>query len=347
MTPANVAVLTAVVAAAIALGVGFGARWLGEVFELLDYPDTDGGRKRHARITPLVGGIALTLASVAACALTLWLLPMGPWVRQHLTWLGAALLAMYLIGFADDRFALGPIIRLVLTIVTLGVVLGYAPDYSLGFLRFAGQGEVWLLSGWWGDGFALLCLVGLLNAVNMADGKNGVILGQGLIWTAALAARLPMPFLPVLGAAGVALAVLFAFNMRGKLFMGDGGSYALSALFGLLAILAYNSDFATMRADDVAVLFAVPVFDTVRLMITRRLSGRSPFEGDRDHLHHHLYAHLGWPRGLGVYLALVAIPNAGAVLLPGTGLVWLGVAAAAYVMTLALTRFPALPSPAA
>lgn len=341
-----VAGLSALVALLVSLGIGRHARWLGETLELLDYPDTDGGRKRHADVTPLVGGIALTVSCVAACALSQWLLPMGPWMSQHLAWLGAALLAMYLIGFADDRFALGPVIRLVLTIATLGVVLGYAPDFSLGFLRFAGQDSVWPLGGW-GDAFALLCLVGLLNAVNMADGKNGIVLGMGLIWTLSIAARLPAAFVPVLAAAGVALGVLFAFNMRGRLFMGDGGSYALSALFGLLAILAYNSDFATMRADDVAVLFAIPVFDTVRLMVMRKLKGRSPFEGDRDHLHHHLHAYFGWPLGLGLYLALVAVPNAGAVLLPGTGLVWLGVSAVAYGATLAFTRLPALPRPAA
>lgn len=343
MTLSAVAVVTGLFALALTLVVGFAARRIGEGLALLDFPDTDGGRKRHARVTPLVGGIALMASVAIACALTLWLLPAGPWVRQHLVSLGAVLAAMYLIGFADDRFALGPVIRLVLTIAALGVVLVYAPDFSLAFLRFAGQDAVLPLGGW-GDPFALLCLVGLLNAVNMADGKNGVILSLGLIWTVVLALRLPPTFLPVLVAGGVALAVLLAFNMRGRLFMGDGGSYTLSALFGLLAILAYNSDFATMRADDVAVLFAVPVFDTIRLMVTRRLAGQSPFEGDRDHLHHHLYAHLGWPRGLWVYIALVALPNAGAVLLPGTGLVWLGVSAVLYIATLAFTRLSALPT---
>ena len=343
LTPVAVAMLSGLVALGIALAVGLGAAPLGQALGLLDFPDTDGGRKRHARVTPLVGGVALMLATTAACALTLWLVPVGPWVQQHLTWLGGVLVAMYLIGFADDRFGLGPIIRLVLTLVALWLVIEFAPDFSLGFLRFAGQSTVWPIGGW-GGAFALLCLVGLLNAVNMADGKNGIVLSLGLTWTAVLATRLPAAFLPVLAATGVVLAVLLFFNMRGRLFMGDGGSYTLSALFGLLAILAYNNDFATMRADDVAVMFAVPVFDTIRLMVTRRLAGRSPFEGDRDHLHHHLHHRCGWPVGLGVYVALVALPNFAAVALPGTGLVWLAVSAACYVATLALTRLPALPS---
>ena len=94
-----------------------------------------------------------------------------------------------------------------------------------------------------------------------------------------------------------------------------------------------------MRAGEVAVMFAIPVFDTIRLMATRALRGRSPFEGDRDHLHHHLYARIGWPRGLGVYMAMVGLPNLAAMIWPGTGLVWLAVSAVTYLGVIAGTRF--------
>lgn len=344
MGPVTVAVVTGLAALAIALPVGVYAGPLGRRMALLDFPDTDGGRKRHATITPLVGGIGLALSALAACILTVWLLPAGPWVVQHLIWLGSVTAAMYLVGFFDDRFHLSPLLRLGLAIGALLLALVYAPDFSLGVLRFAGQDTV-LPLGPYGDWFALLCLVGLLNAVNMADGKDGLILCLGLVWTAVLACHLPDAFAPVLSGVGVALAIMLWFNMRGRLFMGDGGSYALSALFGLLAIYAYNNDFATMRADEVAVMFAIPVFDTVRLMTVRILSRRSPFLGDRDHLHHHLHQRFGWPRGLVVYIALVAIPNAGALLLPGTGLVWLAVSLAAYALVLWKTRWHRLPSP--
>jgi UDP-GlcNAc:undecaprenyl-phosphate GlcNAc-1-phosphate transferase len=93
-----------------------------------------------------------------------------------------------------------------------------------------------------------------------------------------------------------------------------------------------------MRADDVAVIFAIPVFDTVRLMTVRIIRRRSPFEGDRDHLHHHLYEWVGWPRGLAVYLAMVALPNAGALIWPGTGLFWLPASLAIYVGILVHAR---------
>ncbi|PZN93459.1 MAG: hypothetical protein DCF31_12520 [Alphaproteobacteria bacterium] len=337
--------VTAILSLLIALLVGFFARPLGEALLLLDFPDTDGGRKRHATVTPLVGGLAVAIAIVGGAWLSAVIVPEAA-PALHLGWLAGSVAVMFAIGIADDRFHLSPILRLGAALTVLLLVISEAPDFSLAFLRFSGTGETWLL-GRLGDAFTLLCLVGLLNAVNMADGKNGIVTGMGLIWAVILALHAPSAMLPVLAAAAVALAVIWGFNMAGKLFLGDAGSYAISAFFGLAAVYVYNHDFEVMRADDVAVLFAIPVFDTVRLMVVRVAHRRSPFEGDRNHLHHHLYASIGWPRGLWIYLALVAVPNAGAVLLPGTGLAWLVVSFVAYCGVMWVTRFSAAQAEAA
>jgi UDP-GlcNAc:undecaprenyl-phosphate GlcNAc-1-phosphate transferase len=310
----------AAMGAVLALATGWLAAPLGKLLGLLDWPDTDGGRKRHGKVTPLVGGLALTVAALLPAVLG-WLT--GPAVLAHdLGWLAFCVGAMFLIGVSDDKFQLSPVVRLMGALVVLVLVISRVPDFALAFLYFGGGERLWLLSVG-GAGFTLICLLGLLNAVNMADGKNGVVIGQGLIWSGVLAVHLPEPFWPVLAAAAGALAGLMWANMHGRLFLGDGGSYAVSSLFGLLAVLTYNQSFEVWHADDVALLFALPVLDTIRLVAVRLARRRSPFEGDRDHLHHHLYAQLGWPMGLWVYLALVALPNAAALLMPGTGWLWL------------------------
>lgn len=338
------ALAAATAALAISMLIGLNAEALGRRLGLLDFPDPDGGRKRHERVTPLVGGSAVALSALAATAAVFLGGPLSAPLAQHLGWFAATVAMMFLIGIADDRFALSARIRLLLAVAILALVVVEAPDFSLPFLRFAGQADLWLLATPWGEGFALLCLVGLLNAVNMADGKNGLVLSLGLVWTVVLAFRLPPVLAPVLTGTGIALAVMWWFNMRGRLFLGDGGSYAISAIFGLLAVYAYNRDFPTMRADDVAVMFAIPVFDTVRLMATRTLAGRSPFEADRDHLHHRLHRQWGWPRGLLIYLAMVAIPNAGALIWPGSGLGWLVLSALLYTAVMWRSRPGAAPA---
>ena len=336
--------LTLLIAAAllglgIAALIGVNALTIGRALRLLDHPD--GGRKLHARPTPLVGGIAVAGAAVAGALLTF-----SQVSDPHLVWLAVAVAAMFTIGVIDDRRHLPPLLRLAMALLILGSVVAVAPEFQLSVLRFADQSEKLRLGGYFGLGFTLLCLVGLLNAVNMADGKNGIVIGLGLVWTVVLWCHAPPALWPLLLTVFVALATIWLFNMGGKLFLGDGGSYALSALFGLLAILIYNGRGSTMFADDVALLFAIPVFDTIRLMVARIAGGRSPFHADRDHLHHHLYARIGWPRGLGVYMAVAALPNFAALIWPGTGFGWLAVSFIAYSVVMAMTRFSAAGRPA-
>jgi UDP-GlcNAc:undecaprenyl-phosphate GlcNAc-1-phosphate transferase len=323
--------MAALVGLSVALLVGGNAMRIGVALDLLDLPD--GDRKLHAGATPLVGGIAVAVAALVGALLSFW--QSGD---SHFLGLVAAVAVMFGIGVVDDRQHLKPITRLLAALSLLLVVTVIAPDFRVVALRFSGTDAALQLGLVGGLIFTLLSLVGLLNAVNMADGKNGIVAGMALVWTLVLAAHAPAQVLPLLVATGAALLVIGWFNMAGKLFLGDGGSYALSALFGLLAIYVYNAPNDAMTADEVALLFAIPVFDTIRLMAARSASGRSPFTGGRDHLHHYIYARVGWPQGLPVYLALVALPNIGALVWPGSGVLWLLVSLVAYVAVLMTMR---------
>jgi UDP-GlcNAc:undecaprenyl-phosphate GlcNAc-1-phosphate transferase len=330
-----VALIAVALGAALALAVGAHAMRLGQGLGLLDWPDIGGGRKRHERVTPLMGGTAVMIPALVGLALAA-MADVSPVVRTHLTWFAGAAGALYLIGMADDRFGLGPRLRLVSALAVFTLALVYAPDFRLAFLRFGGVDQLILL-GALALPFTLACLVGFLNAVNMADGKNGLVIALSLFWVLMLWAPAPALLDPLLAAVAAALAVAFVFNMRDRFFLGDGGSYGLSALIGLLAIYVFNHAFAEWRAERIALLFAVPVFDTLRLVAWRVMQGRSPFRADRDHLHHHIAYRWGWPRGLVIYLVLVATPNLVALAFPSAGLALLAVTLLAYVAVLVLS----------
>ncbi|MCA3255691.1 MAG: hypothetical protein INF91_08760, partial [Alphaproteobacteria bacterium] len=126
----------------------------------------------------------------------------------------------------------------------------------------------------------------------------------------------------------VALGVTFWFNMQSRLFLGDGGSYGIGAFIALLTVSIHNDATpgiagAAITPLQIIAMFLIPVIDTVRLMVARKLRGGSPFEGDRNHLHHHLFNRWGWPRGLVVYAALVGIPNLVAQVEPASA--WLAI----------------------
>ena len=154
------------------------------------------------------------------------------------------------------------------------------------------------------------------NAVNMADGKNGIVIGLSLLWVVALVAFGPMHLRPFLVVFAAGLAIALPFNLRGHLFLGDSGTYAISIVVGALTLYVYSVNFTALPADFVMLWFLVPVLDCLRLMVTRVITGRSPFSSDRRHLHHILWQLLPPPGALGVYLGLVAVPAILAALAP-------------------------------
>lgn len=293
----------------ITFALGRHAFKVGAALAVLDHPDPLGGRKRHDRVTPLIGGIA-TLGPTLAMGVA-WLLYASDLTAPEYVMLGTVIAAsalLLLLGYLDDRFQLAPTARLMATMMIFGFAAAAMPSFRLDFLHFSFLPQAYFIDAWGGI-FTVICLTGLSNAVNMADGKNGLVIGLCLIWTGLLALNLPLAWAPLLIAAAAALMVAFILNIRGVFFLGDAGSYGWSGMIGLMAIAAYSGNFFALAADQVALWFLVPVLDCLRLMTTRVLSGRSPFTGDRNHLHHHLAKSMPWKFGLSYYLGLVAVPN--------------------------------------
>lgn len=298
------------ISAVLALLVCRNADALGRRLRIMDRP---GERKIHREPTPLMGGMAL-MAGFVPLVIVAGLTGFTGAFRFEAIFLGLCTWAMVLVGLIDDRHGLSPRIRLVASFLVYATATLY-PAFNVRLLDFEHPAfQIGLAFGWLALLFTTLCLVGLLNAINMADGKNGLVLGLCLGWTGLLATRAP-PWLhvPLLCLAAV-LAVLFVFNLRGKLFLGDGGAYGVATAIGVMAIATYNYGgshaLRSISAEEVVALFAVPVLDSFRLAYVRVRNGRSPMSPDRDHLHHHLMDRFGWPGGLYLYWLIALVPAA-------------------------------------
>lgn len=271
-------------------------------FNLLDVP---GDRKRHKNVTPLMGGVVILAVIVPATLALIAFTTPSNHMFKLLVWT-MSVVGMTIVGILDDRHSLSPRLRLVASFGIFGVAAYIEPIFNVRVLDFEyppfslGLGTRGIAIA-----FTVLCCVGLVNAVNMADGKNGLVIGLCVGWLSLLALRAPSFMYPYIGLLTVVLIVLLIFNWQGKLFLGDGGAYGLASALGVLAISIYNSPgtHATraMAAEEIMLLFAVPVLDSFRLTYKRIKRGQSPMAADRDHLHHHLQDRFGWPMGLIVY----------------------------------------------
>lgn len=281
------------------------------LFDLMDVPDE---RKLHRLNTPLLGGLALALVILPSIAITTWFGEIGTY-RNTILLFTFATMSMALVGLADDRHSLSATARIALAGIVFAILFIADPIFSVRILNFEmlhvrlGVGS-WLLS----IAFTVLCCVGLVNAVNMADGKNGLVISLCIGWLLILSYFAPPELLFAIVPLCVALGILLVLNLRGLLFLGDGGSYGFATAVGLLTIVVYNVSAASrdrqLSAEEVMLMLSVPVLDSFRLTYVRIRNGRSPMSADRDHLHHYLQNALGWPQGLVVYLVIALLPAA-------------------------------------
>lgn len=273
--------LTVVVSTAIvAYGLTWGTRKLAPQLKLMDQPD--GGRKRHRRATPLMGGVAVTAAWCAAAVVcgvaNGW---QDPW------WLGLiGSTVLYCgLGLWDDRFDM-PASR-----KFAGQVLASVP-FAVSF----GPVATGTLFGWsvpiapWSFLLVVGWMVCCTNVVNLSDGLDGAASSLGIIAclaASAMALSGGNDRLVLLAACGAAAVAGFAVHNfpPARTFLGDAGSLAIGCLAGGFLLAACTSS-GEVRIVPASIALAVPAFDAGMAILRRKLNGQSIGQADRGHIHH-------------------------------------------------------------
>lgn len=246
----------------------------------------DVPHERHAHDAPIakVGGIAFALATFAA--VLLWA-PKDQLILSSL--LGGAVIVLF--GIWDDRTTLNPRMKFIGQILAAAIVIGLA---GVRIIDVPFVDDV-LFPAWVAIPLTLMVIVVVTNAVNLADGLDGLAGGLSFISFAGIAylayqANESLLVLLMMSVLGGLLGFLRFNTYPAKIFMGDAGSQFLGHYLALAAILLTDST-RTMYSPLLALfIWGVPLLDTIGVMGQRLLEGRSPFIGDRNHIHHKLLA---------------------------------------------------------
>lgn len=253
---------------------------------MIDHP---GGHKHHAQPIPMVGGAAIAATIGLLLALDSAALSSVQWT------LLIALLAMLLVGIADDRLRLAPSTRL-LAQAAVALYLAWMGDGELRDLGRLIDGEHLLRLAWFSLPLTVFSVVGVINACNMSDGIDGAAGGMVLL---ALAGALlladghaPWVHMPIIA---ITLGAVFGFLMwnmpllrSARAYLGDGGSLLLGTLLAWVVVNFSQGPERAFAPVAALWLYAVPLIDTVSVMWRRAAEGRSPFQPDQRHLHHML-----------------------------------------------------------
>ena len=218
---------------------------------------------------------------------------------------------IFLVGFLDDRYRLSAItkiisislIALLLCLLSENLIVHKFYIYTLDFFFSLENFSIF---------FTILCVLCLVNALNLADGINGLALGIIITWLFYINQIYENNLSLLINIIFLNLVLILINNIRGKYFLGDSGSLMLSSFVALLIIYLHNQniDMPNYRnsSENILIIFLIPVLDMIRLFFERLSKRKNPGVGDSNHLHHFLISKLSLYKTLIIYLTIINIP---------------------------------------
>ena len=257
---------------------------LRKVAHRLDIVDRPGGRKQHEHPTPMVGGLAMFIAVLAA-------LFIGDALHGNVTTLLECAAVLVMLGVLDDKHGLSVSLRMMIQVFLVSVVIVGAGGTITHLGALFGRD---IPLGMFAIPFSVIAFVGGINAINMIDGADGMAGKMALITTLGVATIFylagAVELLPLTWAMLGALVGFLLFNSRlfvkrAWVFMGDSGSMWLGLVLGWFMAQVTQGGVSAEPAL-VLWLFGIPLIDTLVVMARRMKRKQSPFAGDRTHIHH-------------------------------------------------------------
>ncbi len=261
---------------------------------MIDIPNE---RSSHINPIPRGAGVAVFLAFF----LILVLFHFSFFIEYKGFVLG--LLIVFVTGVYDDNRGVEPKVKFVaITMATLLI-------YFLDNLRIDTLG-VWfghtvILPYFIALMITIIAVVGFTNAMNLIDGLDGlsgsvaVVIFGAFYYIGYIYHDFFISIVSVLMIASI-IAFLF-FNWHpAKIFMGDSGSLVLGFTIAAVAIKSITY----ISVTSVLFLTAIPIIDTMTVMVRRIQRGLSPFNPDKTHLHHKV---LRWKGGVDNAVVMIVL----------------------------------------
>lgn len=274
-------------------------RTIAHRYNLTD--DPDGDRKIHRKPMPTIGGVAIVgvfFVGLGYFALLkeFFSLPPDGIIQLPSIYILAGGLVMAATGFYDDVLTLGFKKKFLLQIAVAFLVIGGGHQIETLQNPFTG-GMVDL--GIVGIPLTVFVIVGIINAVNLLDGMDGLAAGVTLIAFISLSAAYGIGgqyehLVLVVVISGALLAFLrYNFNPA-SIFMGDTGSLFIGFLLAAYALGGMNSADSLLAFLIPVVCMGLPILDTGLALVRRFFERRPLFSPDCDHIHHRIARRFGF-----------------------------------------------------
>lgn len=246
----------------------------------------DGARKLHKVPVPYFGGLAILAGFLVSSVL--FSLVMLETIPQNIAVMIVGGMSICFVGALDDMYDMPAILKLILQIVisAFTAYFGGAIEYTTIF-------DQTIVFGVFSVPVTVLWMVLIINAVNLIDGLDGLASGVSALESFALliTSIVMGNTVCIVTSAALCGAVLgfLPYNAnRATIFMGDAGSMFIGYIMACISVFGLFKAQALFSIVVPALIFALPLLDTIVAFFRRILKGQSPFKADRSHLHHKL-----------------------------------------------------------
>ncbi|HEV7622103.1 MAG TPA: MraY family glycosyltransferase, partial [Flavisolibacter sp.] len=260
--------------------------FLSRYFNIYDLPDE---RKVHTRPVSSLGGLGI----FAGLVMTPLLLVSFKQAAEFQFFIAAAIL-IFFIGLKDDLLAISPVKKFAGQAIA-ALLIVYKGGIQIHSMHgFAGIYEL-------PESFSLLLsiitVIVIINSINLIDGVDGlagslVLMASVVLGFYFIKSGNPPYAVLSFSLAGSLIAFLLFNFQPAKIFMGDTGSLLIGTVISILLIKfihvsASNISFHITSGPAIGFsILIIPLADTLRVFGLRIMHGRSPFSGDRNHIHH-------------------------------------------------------------
>ena len=283
---------------------------LGKKWNIMDVPSE---RKIHTQAIPRSGGIAIILSAIIVLLINHFLHWSRPSIFLKIL---PSFVVLIVIGIYDDKKGSNAILKF--SFQTLAAILLYINGISINLISNP-FGGYFVFSGWLSFLITIFWVVGLINAINLLDGMDGLATGVILISSififiiAMISHNTLILFLSLLMIAITSGFLVFNFPPA-KIFMGDTGSMFLGFMMALIGILGNRKSAVSITLLFPIILLIIPIFDTFLAIVRRVVTKKNIFQADKKHLHHRFLS-LGISQrkavliiyGFNIYLGLLAL----------------------------------------
>lgn len=251
--------------------------WGSRKFGFVDYPNS---RKVHLKPIPYLGGVAILISFAIGVLISR---PIEAEYKAII--LGG--IVIVIVGIIDDKYDLKPGLKLIgqiaasLVPVSYGILIDritpFGVEIEFGVLAIP---------------ITILWMVGIINAINLVDGLDGLATGVSIIALSSIG------FITILQGnifvmmicvilIGACLGFLVYNFHPAKIFLGDNGAMLLGFIISVVSLMGFKN-ITLISLFFPIIILAVPFIDMFFAALRRYRSNVSLVKADRSHLHHRL-----------------------------------------------------------